>query len=65
MPEVPERFSVALAHQDSLRLRVKNIDFARNESLVREGKGNKDRGMIYTHVLNRGAGAFHAVRAVC
>ena len=28
---------------ESLRLRVKDIDFARNEIIVREGKGNKDR----------------------
>ena len=28
---------------ECLRLRVKDIDFTRNEILVREGKGNKDR----------------------
>ena len=28
---------------ESLRLRVKDLDFVRNELLVREGKGNKDR----------------------
>ncbi len=28
---------------ESLRLRVKDVDFARNELIVREGKGNKDR----------------------
>jgi integrase len=28
---------------DALRLRVKDIDFERNEILVREGKGEKDR----------------------
>lgn len=28
---------------ECLRLRVKDVDFARNEILVREGKGNKDR----------------------
>jgi len=28
---------------DALRLRVKDIDFERNEIVVREGKGAKDR----------------------
>lgn len=28
---------------EGLRLRVKDVDFARNEIVVREGKGNKDR----------------------
>ena len=28
---------------ESLRLRVKDLDFARNEVTVRQGKGNKDR----------------------
>ena len=28
---------------ESLRLRVKDLDFARRELLVREGKGDKDR----------------------
>ncbi len=28
---------------ESLRLRVKDVDFVRNELIVREGKGNKDR----------------------
>src|SRR5437879_10430657 len=28
---------------DALRLRVKDIDFERNEIIVREGKGEKDR----------------------
>ena len=28
---------------ECLRLRVKDVDFARNEIVVREGKGNKDR----------------------
>ena len=28
---------------ESLRLRVKDVDFVRNEVLVRQGKGNKDR----------------------
>jgi site-specific recombinase XerD len=48
-------------------LRIKDVDFARGEITVREGKGSKDRmtqellghsdvktTMIYTHVLNRG-----------
>lgn len=39
---------------ECLRLRVQDIDFSRCEILVRDGKGAKDRIMIYTHVLNKG-----------
>ena len=40
---------------ECVRLRVKDIDFARSQIMVRDGKGQKDRltKMIYTHVLNR------------
>lgn len=39
---------------ECLRLRVKDIDFVRNEILVREGKGNKDRvTMLATGVRDR------------
>ena len=40
------------------RLRIKDLDFARAQTLARDAKGEKDRTtMIYTHVLQRGAQA--------
>ena len=52
-------FGAGLRLLEGLRLRVKDLDFARGEVLVRHGKGAKDRRtmrttMIYTHVLNKG-----------
>jgi len=34
---------------DALRLRVKDVDFAAGELLIREGKGNKDRRTMLPH----------------
>ena len=36
-------YGSGLRPMECLRLRAKDIDFTRNEMLVREGKGNKDR----------------------
>ncbi|HEX8203081.1 MAG TPA: integron integrase, partial [Isosphaeraceae bacterium] len=38
---------------EALRLRVKDIDFARRELLVREGKGNKDRVTLLPEVARQ------------
>jgi len=39
----PKRLPVVLTRPEVRGLRIKDIDFAANEILVREGKGNKDR----------------------
>ena len=36
-------YGIGLRLRECLRLRVKDVDFSRNEIVVREGKGNKDR----------------------
>lgn len=36
-------YGAGLQLMECLRLRVKDVDFARNQIIVREGKGNKDR----------------------
>ena len=36
-------YGAGLRLMECLRLRVKDVDFSRNEIVVREGKGNKDR----------------------
>lgn len=41
---------------ECLRLRIKDVDLARNEITVREGE-DVGTTQIYTHVLNRGPGA--------
>lgn len=36
-------YGAGLRLRECLRLRVKDVDFTRNEIVIREGKGNKDR----------------------
>ena len=36
-------YGAGLRHMECCRLRVKDIDFAQNQIVVRAGKGNKDR----------------------
>ena len=38
---------------EALRLRVKDVDFARGEILIREGKGGRDRVTMLPHALSR------------
>ena len=56
-------YGSGLRLMECLRLRVKDIDFTRNEILVREGKGKKDRvTMLPAAVKERLIGHLHRVR---
>ena len=44
-------YGTGLRLQEGLRLRVKDIEFARREIVVREGKGNKDRVTVLPEIL--------------
>ncbi len=55
-------YGTGMRIKEALRLRVKDVDFARGEILVREGKGNKDRvtvlpaalsGELQAHLIER------------
>ena len=54
LPPLPKRHQRAIVAQlirTQLRVRVKDLDFVRNEILVREGKGNKDRHTMLPEIL--------------
>ena len=44
-------YGTGMRLMECLRLRVKDVDFARNEIVVREGKGNRDRRTVLPRVL--------------
>ena len=44
-------YGTGLRLLEGLRLRVKEVDFARGQVMVREGKGNKDRATMLPEVL--------------
>jgi integron integrase len=44
-------YGAGLRLMDALRLRVKDIDFERNEITIREGKGNKDRVTMLPQII--------------
>jgi integrase len=44
-------YGAGLRLMECLMLRVKDLDFARNEITVRDGKGQKDRITMYPEVL--------------
>lgn len=56
-------YGAGLRLMECLRLRVKDVDFARQEITVREGKGNKDRRVPLPQTLRRGARASDRARA--
>jgi integrase len=39
-------YGTGMRIMEALRLRVKDVDFAHRTLIVREGKGNKDRGLM-------------------
>jgi integron integrase len=47
-------YGSGLRLMECLRLRVKDVDFARNEITVRDGKGGKDRRVPLPHTLRDG-----------
>jgi len=47
-------YGTGMRLMECLQLRVKDLDFTYLQITIRDGKGEKDRVMIYTHVLNRG-----------
>lgn len=55
-------YGTGMRIKEALRLRVKDVDFARGEIIIREGKGSKDRvtmlpaalaGELQTHLIDR------------
>ncbi len=44
-------YGTGMRIMEALRLRVKDIDFARHTIIVREGKGNKDRALMLPEML--------------
>lgn len=56
-------YGAGLRLRECLRLRVKDIDFGRNEIVVREGKGDKDRvTMLPANIKEPLAGHLEQVR---
>jgi integrase len=46
-------YGAGLRLMECLRLRVQDVDFARNEILVRDGKGGKDRVTMLPKLLKK------------